>query len=279
MKKELNNFISSNVKFDEVKLFQELKRILSHKYQTTFIYETHKQYVEFTSKKKCNVKRELSDLWIITYSKKVKKAKMTFLQAKLERKKKKNYIPFKFKGDYFQFELLAYRPNFTNKNKFNFPSNILSSSISDSVGSFGIFYYDAKSKIDFAFSVASNLDCSANTNCNTKNISLSIKNLYKVHPQYKICRYNEIEMISTIDADTFEHGLLNLMIGTPIESDLNLLKFLNQYFQGLKNNGASDFIDFINLTIGIAQNDNSELSTRKEERNPNILLLNVDLQD
>ena len=52
------------------------------------------------------------------YSKQQKVARMTFLQAKFHNNKK-TYFPFKFRGEYFQYELLSIRPIIKKLRNFN----------------------------------------------------------------------------------------------------------------------------------------------------------------
>ncbi|MCG6150345.1 hypothetical protein LFX15_18760 [Leptospira levettii] len=276
MKKELNRFINSKVNFGEIDLFREFSNILSKKYITTFIEETHQQYVSFNSLNNCQIKREISDLWIIAYSKKTKKARMTFLQAKFEKKNRNTSIPFRFKGDYFQYELLANRPIINSKNKFNFPADILSSALSDSVGSFGIFYYDARSRINFAYSIAKYLNFNGATHCKTKTKTLYFINSRNHETIVQINRHKELDLLLTLEADSFECFLVNLMIGTPIDSNKKLLIFLRHYFQNINGTNLTDFQNFLNQIIDIDNIQDDQDYDLNNNSNPNILLINID---
>jgi len=277
MKKALNTFIKRNPFYGEIPLFKEINTYLSLKYKCAFIEETHMQLVDFHSQNANTTKtRELSDLWIIAYSPKIKKAKMTFLQAKYEKYTKKSHIPFSFKGDFYQFELLSLRPLIINKNKFNFPKDILSSAISDSVGSFGVFYYDSNNNIDFAFSTASDLSLKTPATSKTKTKTFYFKGNSYNTTNILITKHLDIEIRSTLNADCFEYGLLNLLIGTPIEHDVNLLKYLKSYFQNLDFEYKDDFIDFISSARPNLKDINNEIY---EVKNSNILILNVDEQN
>lgn len=275
MKKELNDYIKNKCKktYGEIKLFEEMQRYLSAKYVCTFIAETHQFYVDFESPTtKCNKKRELSDLWIISYSPRYKKAKMTFLQAKFEKNKKPITIPFNFKGDYFQYDLLSKRPILKSRNKFNFPNTILSSALSDSVGSFGVFYFDKKNRLDFAFSIASEISFNKKAVCKTKSRQLRF-NGNCLNTELRITKELDIELTSTLNADSFEYGLINLFIGTPIENDKQMINFLQTYFLKLtSDNNIQDFVKFLSL-IGGETNLDMEGNNR---RNSNIMLINID---
>jgi hypothetical protein len=272
MKTEINTFIKGRSTFNELDLFREIQNYLSKKYICTFIEETHQKQVEFKSiLTNCVVSREISDLWIITYSQRNKKAKMTFLQAKYEKNKNPITIPFSFTGDYFQFELLSQRPKITDKSSFKFPTTILSNSVSDSVGSFGVFYRDYKNRIDFSFSIASDLKTKSNANFKTKNKKLYFKESVDYSSFSIVCKKNrDLELRSTLNADCFESSLLNMYIGTPIEDDKYILNFLRAYFEKKKEENISDFLLFL-TSIG------AELTETITSLNDmNILLINVD---
>jgi len=272
MKLELNKFILNKSTYNEIDLFREMNRYLSRKYKSIFINETHQHYVEFMSPStKCKIKRkEISDLWIITYSPKRRKAKMTFLQAKLLKNKQPVSSPFRFLGDYYQYDLLANRPKIKDLSSFNFPSTILKEALSDAIGSYGIFYNDTKNRLEFSFSVASDLlKNKKKANCETK-----MRTFYFEEKQYLTISAdinNDIELRNTINADCFEFCLLNLFVGSPIEeNNKTLLIFLKNFFKDLSN--AKDFLSFLDL-FDIMDNDNNKV---KYEGNPNIFLLNID---
>ena len=217
---------------------------------------------------------------IITYSRLAKKARMTFLQAKLEKNIKPKKIPFSFQGDFFQYDLLSTRPKIKDLSSFNFPDTILSKAKSDSVGTYGIFYFDPNNfkEIDFAFSVASDISFKRKVDCNTGKKQLYFRGItYDTVAEYReFFKKGELELRSTLNADMFEYGLLKLFVGTPIENDINIIRFLKSYFYKLRPSQPEvmDFMSFLSTTInggGDVGIDNFEM-----DMNINILLLNVD---
>ncbi|QNE41915.1 hypothetical protein F1C16_19990 (plasmid) [Hymenobacter sp. NBH84] len=129
MKIDFNSYISGQGGIiGEVVLFRALAHALSQKHRTLYLEETHQRYVEFNSNSiLAPIQREISDIWIISFSQKLNEARMTFLQAKLDKKPKTSRV-FKFSGEYFQYELLSDRPLIkdisTNTNLF--PDDVLS---------------------------------------------------------------------------------------------------------------------------------------------------------
>lgn len=272
MKKDLNIYIKTQKKYGEIVLFQFMQSYLSNKYNCCLINQTHKRLVNFQSPTTgCTKARELSDLWIITYSPKLKKARMTFLQAKFEKKIKSSNKPFNFQGDYFQYDLLSKRPQIINSNKFNFPNNILSSAISDSVGSFGVFYFNQNKILDFAFAVASDITIHTKpaVSCRTKQRQL----YFQRNCNLRNVKKSGLELRSTLSADCFECALLDLLIGTPIEQDQNLIYYLKNYFKTIVANNIDDFKSFLQL---ISDSTSEEFYDSKSHETPNILLLNID---
>lgn len=261
--------------FSEVDLFQEMANILKTKYKLSFVRETHRHLVEFDSitiSKK--VQREISDLWIITYSPIRKSAKMTFLQAKFHRKALKS--PFEFSGEFFQYELLSKRPNIVNiGRRYDLPNDVLSFAKNDSIGTYGVFYFDTARKIDMAYSTAALLNPKriATENRNT-NVKLVFSNI-----DYSFCILNildetQFELASTLNIDCFVNGLLNFMIGAEIQSNMNMLSTVKSIIEKLpQDDGTMGFIEFID-SLGI--NYNSKKSDTTEGICGNILFINVD---
>lgn len=285
MKKHLNKFISTAPKqFNEISLFREMSNYFSTKYQCTFIEETHQHYVSFDSSiHECNKEREISDLLIISYSIKREKIRMTFLQAKLN-KKIFNKKPFKFIGDYFQYDLLSKRPLIKDEKKI-FKPNLLSKALYDSVGSYGIFYKETTGNLNFAYSTASDLTTTKKSiKCNTKGRTFyfpEIKNseaLIKRDNKVKNNNlYDMVELRSTLEADIFECCLLNLIVGTPVESDYEtLISIKTLASKKTMNSVVSRFISFIDDLLQGKDIDNSIIDLNFNTT-PSILLINTDL--
>lgn len=276
MKAELNKLIAG-MRINEVNLFRAMHNVFKANHKCTFIEETHQNYVLFDSPSfstKTLIRREISDLWIIAYSPKRRDARMTFLQAKFHNKKYKYSPSFQFTGEYFQYELLSLRPSITNASNFNFPPDILSFSKFDSLGTFGVFYYDSNNEIDLAYSIASQLACQKRIIQNKQlprkmNFPKLAKNQYSIislSPQ-------EIELCTTLSIDMFSVSLLKLMVGAPLQKHRHIQVFLIQFFQPLKADPVvADFLNFLNAFDNVVQDG----FQNPDGNSPTILLLNVD---
>lgn len=272
MKVELNS--KWNKGDTEIDLFRKMNLILSMTYNTLFIEETHQRRIDFHSVTINRVvSRELSDLWIITFSPNQKRIRTTFLQAKYHRK---NILPSgTFKGDYFQHELLSTRPNLLNGGSFNFPLNILSFSCCNSIGSYGIFYVDNIKSIDMAYCCASNLT-SAITPSSYGQISVNLSFPNKTLPTINNCNCNFCsELNYTYDINFFTQNLLQLNIGAEIQFYPNISIFIKNTLQ--KKIASTEVANLISLIDELSKNSsNNEDSEIFEEGNPNILIINVD---
>jgi hypothetical protein len=100
---------------------------------------------------------ELCDLLIIIYSQHTGEARLTFLQAKSERKPVNAPCSTKFSANLEQWFLLANRPVISGFGAFDPPSNLLASAMLPSVGSFGFFYRTAGGDFQTYFAVANYL--------------------------------------------------------------------------------------------------------------------------
>lgn len=259
---------------NEISLFRKLAKLLAIDYKVTFIHETHKELVTFHS---CilntEVRKEISDLWIIMYSPKKRKARMTFLQVKKYPFNNRVTNPFVFKGDYLQHELLSLRPQIKNS---QFPQDILSFTDNDSIGTFGVFYRDYLGQIDLAYATAKSIiPCGHPVYNKTSVYRTMIMPDVGINPYieeyYDIC--NERSIISTLNLDIFVGGILNLIIGAEIHKDHQIMNFLNKtlrYFVDT-NPEIKDFLNFIEA-IDIRIEDNA----RGVDNIPNIALINVD---
>ncbi len=270
MKKAINNVKNTNPNYGEVDLFRKIDNYISQNYNSAFVEETHQCYVTFNSGKCIQVKREISDLWIITFSKSSKEARMTFLQAKLEKKKKPLKNKFSFTGDYFQHDLLSQRHLLTKTSKFNFPTDILSNASSDAIGSFGVFYIDNSGDIDFVFSTASNLTCNPGS-CNTRG---RVLHLTKTNSQASIISNSSgnRELLDAFYISEFETSLLALEIGSEFHNNSVMLNFVQSSLgaiPGIAN--TTTYADFNSLL-----NTDSQIGDTLFEYYPSILLINID---
>lgn len=291
MKNELNDFFYKNKNVGEVELFREMQKILSKKHHSIFIEETHQNYVEFQpSIIGSNIQRkEICDLCILTYSPRKREARMTFLQAKCYKNDKTIKPPFRFKGDYLQYDLLSKRPEIEGTGALiNIPKNILSGALLDSVGTFGIFYFDTNKQIDFAYAIASDLKVKYKVEADkiNKNNGVSRTIYFPLITDGKslnILSTTYIELRSTLNADYFEYSLINLHIGTPIENDKEVLNYIGRLLLAkLKNEDKikENFKSFLKVmetdTNGIdPQTENNILAFPSNY----ILLINVDAKE
>lgn len=100
---------------------------------------------------------ELSDLLIVVYSQLTGEARLTYLQAKSERRPAESPCNTKFAANLEQWFLLSTRPVISGVGAFNPPSSLLASAVLPSVGSFGFFYKSASGDFQTYFAVASYL--------------------------------------------------------------------------------------------------------------------------
>lgn len=277
MKSTLDAYFKRNPSCNEIDLFRAMNAHLSNHYATVFVDETHMHYVDYQSKVAGRkIRRELSDLWIISFSPNRGFARMTFLQAKYEKRCALKSMPFRFNGDYYQYELLSDRPLISDVSGYGFPANILSDADSDSVGSFGVFYYNSNNNLDFAYSVASDLHSNSVPSGNCAKRVLYFSNL---HPNMTALGYTSksgLEIWSTYDMDVFEYGLLQLLIGTPLRKGSALVMDVKRLFGGMSGTHRviDQFVDFL------SDIDNREPEGgRPSSGNPRILLINADAED
>jgi hypothetical protein len=278
MKKELNAYIASHKSFGEIELFREMQDVLKKKYKCILIEETHQNYVSYTSPSVSSlVKKEISDLWIIAYSPKRKKSRMTFLQAKYKKRSHNNSPTFTFAGDYFQYELLSTRPDIVNHNRFGFPTNILSFTNYHSIGTFGVFYYDSDNKLDMAYCIASHLLCKnkpvkKGRYCNRQ---LEFPLLSTCQALFIASCSTKMELCSSLSVNIFVRSVLGLVVGAPIDNNPDIQSFLSSFFQTLNktlnNNVVQDFLNFLGGT-----NITTQAQTDSNRNSPRILLINVD---
>ena len=215
----------------EINLFRAMMAYFAQNNTNTLIQEHHKHIVSFN----CydpnnrltvfnNVRKEISDLLIITYSVQTKTARATFLQAKYS--KHLLLQPFRFRGDVFQWFLLSQRPQIQDNNAKPLPPDILRLALLNSIGSFGVFYQN-KGCIDFAFSTANSIDYYSKT-------SFSISNKQKIlsfrYPNVQFSYPNGlIDLQTSYGANRFENALYSMHIGSPI-CNTTIQNLLSTYY-------------------------------------------------
>ena len=276
MKNALNAFAASGVKIDEIALFREMSRYLSTWYSTLFINETHKHYVVYHSRyAKMDKLKEISDIWVVAFSPRKKLAKMTFLQAKYRRGYYSMTVPFIFSGDYYQYELLSTRPKIKRDiTGYQLSLDVLSGAISDAVGSYGTFYKDSMGSLDMMFCVASELRCKRRPKGSSEKTKLFFRGKRSAVLHLSSVPSSGIEVRRTLFIDLFEVGLVNLMIGTPIQTDGGMLGILKKVVlrSHVQAPVIDEFVSFITSLQDIASPDDAHGG----DGNPNLLLINVD---
>lgn len=283
MKTDFNAYVSAHGSvIGEVVLFRALAHALSQKYKTLYLEETHQRYVEFNSTAiSASIQREISDLWIISFSRKKSEARMTFLQAKFDKKPKTSRI-FKFSGEYFQYELLSDRPLIkdVSANTNLFPDDVLSYTNFDSVGTFGVFYYDSNGNFDFAYCIASFLQCTSKAKVK-KQTTRTLKFPPFSYRCFPWPRYLN-ELICTTDMDTFEFYLTSMLIGAPFHQNHKITIMLQRIFAATSNPIVSNFIQLLQRLAPDSTNTKSVDSQDFQNGTffpvvtPRILLIDVD---
>lgn len=155
---------NANFSSGEVSLFQELARSIVKYKNGIFVDETHGNTckVEYSSIRGVKERCEISDLLIVAVNKQRDETRATFWQAKREEKPQwiKNSGSqllgegcFDFKCQFNQWELLNYRHDIAGLGHFSPPQRLLSSFLSPSITSYGVFY-ESNGLVDLNYSVA-----------------------------------------------------------------------------------------------------------------------------
>lgn len=217
MKVELNRKFTAGD--TEVDLFRKMADVLSLTYNVTFVEETHQQYVTYISPQMLVPStREISDLWIITYSPQQRRSRMTFLQAKYRRGNMGPAQP-SFHAEYFQYELMSKRPTLTGSTskQFAFPNDILSFSCLHSLGSYGVFYVDSSGDLDLSYCCAHYLSTSNLPPRNYASYAITLDMPGSSANSIGYCTHGSwTELICCFDIDKFTNSLLQLEIGAEL---------------------------------------------------------------
>lgn len=262
MKSELNKLWDRGD--NEIRLFQKMSYILGFTYDVAFVKEVHARMVHFDSSSlKIPITKEIADVWIIAYSPVLKQGKMTFLQAKYQRKGLS--VPRIFKADYFQYELLSQRLKLTSGGTLNLPKDILSIGCCDSIGSYGVFYWDTGNKIDMAYCCASNLTTSSVLPA-TRGVHLVDLQFPALSEAVSGCGkcHSCQELNFTYDINTFRDSILDLEIGADIQHHPEILELIKstsaKYIQEPAVSGLLSFINDIMPNSGEGRDNTSEES-------------------
>lgn len=301
MKVELNR--KFNAGDTEVDLFRKMADVLSLTYNVTFVEETHQQYVTYMSPQMLVPStREISDLWIITYSPQQQRSRMTFLQAKYRRGNMGPAQP-SFHAEYFQYELMSKRPTLTGSTskRFAFPNDILSFSCLHSLGSYGVFYVDSSGDIDLSYCCAHYLSTS---NLPPRNYASYAITLDMPVPSANVigrCVHGTCpELICCFDINKFTNSLLKLEIGAELIGT-GITSFVADVLKSKSGNTVvAEYLEFLNdnrrptwalggeYSEGLPDNPRRLFFSDGPPRNPeervdgfdglpsNLLLINVD---
>ena len=204
------------------------------------------------------ITKEISDVFIVVFSRRRDIARMTHLQAKLEKDKglDRNTGSFIFKLDAGQYLMLHNRLQIHDTTSL-YPDDALSCPLySDSVASYGVFYKDGND-YDMAYEIASLITHPTPITYTGKNQKenhnfATIQNLwgyfniiYPGVPLFQLYpRHYFRELVSTIDIQTFERELYKVRVGTQVEFDIRMLKKIASLFakKGCDLKGFDAFI-------------------------------------
>jgi len=285
MKVELNRKFTAGD--TEVDLFRKMADVLSLTYNVTFVEETHQQYVTYMSPQMLVPStREISDLWIITYSPQQQRSRMTFLQAKYLRGNMGPAQP-SFHAEYFQYELMSQRPTLigSTSKRFAFPNDILSFSCLHSLGSYGVFYVDSSGDIDLSYCCAHYLSTSNLPPRNYASYSITLDMPASSANSIGYCTHGSwIELICCFDIDKFTNSLLLLEIGAELIGT-GITGFVEDVLRSKSGNiVVAEYLKFLNDNRPPTGNEGSDRPPQNpEERGDgfdglpsSLLLINVD---
>lgn len=203
----------------EVPLFQQMHKALvalSGKFDIEEYHGTAHQ-VAFAgngSFARTNARCELSDLMIVTFSSVTKSARLAYLQAKSERAALPSVCCRQFSANLEQWFLLEQRPKITGIGKFNPPSDLLTSALLPSIGSFVFFYKDLAGDFQTYYAAANYLTPS-------KVYSQRYGKLWAIGPCHVGTTATHPECFAACGNRSFAGSLFRLEIGTPIDSSIS----------------------------------------------------------
>lgn len=199
----------------EIPLFRALHSTLAGMGNRFQVEEYHggSHQVRFTGNgtyTRTNARCELSDLLIIVFSSRPSPhVRLTYLQAKLERKQLITGNNRKYSANLEQWYLLSRRPLVSRVGLFNPPSRLLKSALLPSVGSFGFFYKDVNNGFQIHYVSADNLKLAGKYTQRNGKLIAKTSNCTR-----RINGYDEC--ISANGNVSFAKALYRLEIGTPI---------------------------------------------------------------
>lgn len=209
---------SSLPRFGEIVLFRCLMDALgslSPKYAVEEYHGSSKQvYFDplFPWDGRTRARCELADLLIIWFSDNPEDAvRITFLQAKYERKNVQYPYKHTYSANLEQWDLLANRPEIDGVGQFSIPQQMLSDATLPSIGSFG-FFYRANATVELFYSSADCL-CFPASKKHRRYYKLKAKSNVGVMRNYPS---GLTECIHTANLHDFGNALYSGLIGSPI---------------------------------------------------------------
>ncbi|HHQ4691510.1 TPA: hypothetical protein ACSPZ4_002325 [Aeromonas veronii] len=200
---------------NEIPLFRALSDSLLATSSQFNIEEYHgtSNQVTFTGDSinaRADARCELSDLLIIVFSEQTKEVRLTYLQAKSERTKIIPSLNSQFSANYEQWYLLSQRPSIKGTGSFTPPSDLLSSAILPSIGTYAFFYKNNIGDFETYYASADNLlPLTSNRSMKGKIATVDPINYLRTINGHKEC-------IASINNYYFAYHLFNLTIGSPI---------------------------------------------------------------
>lgn len=268
----LTQYKASHPKAGEVMLFREMLAYFKTKPNCNLI-EKHQGYVRFINSVGVSKKCEISDLMVISYSRKNKRIRITFLQAKkADMQHGLKGSKFSFNFNKVQHELLTTYPTIVPINT-GLPTNILIDAITKSITSYGVFYQDHSSNMNFAYEMAELTNAAHLTILDFASINNIVLPTYDSSIRKRICKQpcchcNTCisppccyELISTINGDVFEDFLLRGMVGSPLcKHQAGFAHSINALIGNVNLPLAADFNSFVNEYFPIEGRDGVDQS-------------------
>ena len=280
----LKSALNNGVNRDEISLFMEMINYFRSNYSSIVVEKTHGHKVYYDAIDPYaywgTVKKEISDVCFIIFSRMKGIARMTHLQAKWRSTPfdPTSIARFKFVLDSGQYHMLSNRLRVYGSKIY--PEDILSFPLySDSVASYGVFYPNVNNEIEMGFELASLLSnatdnlfaastcgyeyqfASLDTNYGYVNKNLAM--LTRQVPDWlknRICRFYCVhryesfyELLTTLDTQLFEDELLNLHIGTRLDINPYHLAHLCGVLTARGNNNKATMQAFQNFTDSVVE--------------------------
>lgn len=217
---------------------QEYEISIIHGNRSHVSFEVTGDYVR--GKKGTVVTRELADMMFIVVSPARKEFRLFFLQNKVGHDL---MYEKKFPADLLQLDLLKFRPVF---NQDGMPVDILQKAEMSSVGSYGVFYNEKGQpfKYNMAYSTAEIINP-------IRRDGKGVKRKVRIVGDWEATSFGtkgHRQLDSCCRLESFADGMLDMMIGTPIESMWEFEQICsNKLFEGCRPilmKWGCEFLDF-----------------------------------